>query len=70
LACLAADGKLEEGQPWVQESILGSLFTGRYRWLDRAAGSVLPTITGTAFVNARATLLLQEQDPFCWGIGK
>ncbi|MBM3837044.1 MAG: hydroxyproline-2-epimerase [Verrucomicrobia bacterium] len=68
LACLAADGKLEEGQPWVQESILGSLFTGRYRWLDRAKGTVAPTITGTAFVNSEATLLLQDQDPFCWGI--
>jgi len=29
LACLAADGKLAEGEPWVQESILGSTFTGR-----------------------------------------
>lgn len=69
LACLAADGKLEEGQTWIQESILGSLFTGSYRWLDRAKGTIAPTITGTAFVNAEATLLLQEQDPFCWGIG-
>jgi len=68
LACLAADGKLDEGQPWVQESILGSLFTGRYRWLDRAAGSVVPTITGTAFVNAESTLLLDDNDPLCWGI--
>jgi proline racemase len=68
LACLAADGQLDEGQPWVQESILGSLFTGRFRWLDRAAGTILPTITGTAFVTAEATLLLDERDPFCWGI--
>src|SRR4029079_13071315 len=28
LACLAADGKLAEGAPWIQESILGSTFTG------------------------------------------
>jgi len=27
LACLAADGKLAEGAPWVQESIIGSTFT-------------------------------------------
>ena len=40
LACLAADGKLPEGEPWVQESIVGSTFTGRYRWLDRAAGTI------------------------------
>ncbi len=68
LACLAADGKLAEGGVWIQESILGSTFTGSYRWLDRAAGTVAPTITGTAFVNAEATQLLDENDPFCWGI--
>jgi proline racemase len=68
LACLAADGKLAEGAAWVQESIIGSTFTGRYRWLDRASGKVAPVITGTAFVNSEATLLLDERDPFCWGI--
>ncbi len=68
LACLAADGKLAEGEPWVQESIIGSIFTARYQWLDRSEGKVAPVITGTAFVNAEATLLLDEADPFCWGI--
>jgi proline racemase len=68
LACLAADSKLDEGQPWVQESIIGSLFTGRYRWLDRSAGTIVPTITGTASVTAEANLLLDDHDPFCWGI--
>jgi 4-hydroxyproline epimerase len=68
LACLAADGKLAEGETWIQESILGSLFLGAYRWADRAAGKVAPVITGTAFVNAEATLLLEEGDPFGWGI--
>jgi proline racemase len=68
LACLAADGKLAEGEPWVQESILGSTFTGRYRWLDRAKGLITPTITGTAHITGEATLLLDETDPFCWGI--
>ncbi len=68
LACLAADGKLAEGEPWVQESVIGSRFTGRFRWLDRAAGTVIPEVTGTAHVNAEATLLLDERDPFCWGI--
>jgi len=68
LACLAADGMLPEGQPYVQESIVGSTFTGRFRWLDRAAGKVQPIITGRAYVNAEATLLLDEHDPFCWGL--
>jgi 4-hydroxyproline epimerase len=68
LACLAADGKLAEGEEWVQESILGTTFTGTYRWLDRAAGKIIPTITGRAFVTGESRLLLDDRDPFCWGI--
>lgn len=67
LACLAADGKLAEGEEWVQESILGSVFRGRYL---RSAQGIVPTITGTAYVNGECTLLLDESDPFCWGIGQ
>jgi len=68
LACLAADGKLAEGAAWVQEGIVGSTFTGRFQWLARAEGKISPLITGTAFVNAEGTLLLDERDPFCWGL--
>ncbi|MSU33893.1 MAG: hydroxyproline-2-epimerase [Pedosphaera sp.] len=68
LACLAADGKLAEDELWVQESILGSIFTGHYRWIDRTTGTIAPVITGTASVFAEVTLLLDERDPFCWGI--
>jgi 4-hydroxyproline epimerase len=68
LACLAADGKLAEGSEWVQESIIGSKFTGRFRWIDRAAGSIAPVITGTAHINAESTLILDDSDPYCWGI--
>jgi 4-hydroxyproline epimerase len=68
LACLAADNKLAEGDPWVQESIISSTFTGRFKWLDRGSGKVAPVITGSAFINAEATQWLDERDPFCWGI--
>ena len=68
LACLAADGKLAEGAAWIQESVIGSTFTGRYRWLDRAKGEVAPTITGTAYITAETVQLLDPRDPFCWGI--
>ncbi|NJM55938.1 MAG: hydroxyproline-2-epimerase [Verrucomicrobiae bacterium] len=68
LACLAADGLLAEGEEYVQESVIGSRFVGSFRWLDRAAGKVIPHITGTAHVTGEATLLLDERDPFCWGI--
>ena len=65
LACLYADGKLREAQVWRQESIVGSVFEGFVNIQD---GQVIPTITGTAFVNAEADLILDERDPFCLGI--
>jgi len=65
LACLAADGKLAEGADWVQESIIGSTFRGRFQ---RSADQVIPTITGAAFITGEARLMLDHRDPFCWGI--
>lgn len=65
LACLFADGKLKEGETWRQESIVGSVFEGSVR-VD--GDKIIPSIKGTAFVNAEATLILDENDPFCWGI--
>ncbi|HZS03566.1 MAG TPA: 4-hydroxyproline epimerase [Blastocatellia bacterium] len=65
LACLYADGKLPEGRVWRQESIVGSLFEGTVR----ADGDrIYPTIRGSAYVNAEADLILDERDPFCYGI--
>jgi 4-hydroxyproline epimerase len=65
LACLAADGKLAIGAEWVQESIVGSVFRGKYR---RQGDKIIPTITGTAHVMAEATLVLDPADPFVSGI--
>lgn len=66
LACLQADGRLGAGEPWWQESVIGSRFEARYEL--GADGSVIPTITGEAYVTADATLLFDEADPFRWGI--
>lgn len=65
LACLAADGRLAEGAPWVQESVIGSVFRGTYR---RDGDRILPTITGTAHVSAEGVLNLDPRDPFRWGL--
>jgi proline racemase len=54
----------------VQESIIGSTFTGHYRWLDYDKGIIAPRITGTAHITAEATLILDPADPFCWGISQ
>jgi proline racemase len=68
LACLAADGKLAEDTDWTQESIIGSKFTARFRWLDRAKGIIAPIITGRAHITSEGTLILDDDDPFCWGL--
>jgi 4-hydroxyproline epimerase len=65
LACLAADGTLAEGATWRQESIVGSVFEGSYRF---TSDGIIPTITGQAFVCGEGTAILDPADPFCWGI--
>ncbi|AZF32364.1 4-hydroxyproline epimerase [Pseudomonas sp. R4-35-07] len=65
LACLAADGTLGPGEPWVQASITGSQFQARYEWDGER---IRPFITGRAHMTADSTLLIDEQDPFAWGI--
>jgi len=65
MACLYADGKLKEGQIYRQESIIGSVFEGTVSVVD---GVIYPSITGSAFITAEAELILDERDPFCWGI--
>ncbi len=65
MACLFADGKLREGEPWRQESIIGSVFEGRIRV---EAGELIPHIRGRAHITAEATLILDPCDPLCMGI--
>jgi len=73
LACLAADGKLAPGVPWRQESVIGSVFTGRYTrpaatLPDAPANAVLPLIHGRAHVTLDATLVFDPADAFAWGL--
>ena len=68
LACLAVEGKLAPGQRWIQEGILGTTFHAHYRWSDEAEQAIEPTITGSAFVTAEAKLILDQRDPFRWGL--
>ena len=59
-------GKLEPGENWSQESIIGSVFDGSYEWIDESR--ILPTITGSAHLYSRGELIWQEGDPFGQGI--
>lgn len=65
LACLYADGKLQPGEVWRQESVLGSVFEGSVRL---EGDQIIPRIAGEAFVTAQSKLFLDDRDPFQWGI--
>ena len=65
LACLYSDGKLQAGQIWKQQSVVGSIFEGSVQ-LD--GDKIIPTITGEAWVMSEGTILVDERDPFGKGI--
>ncbi|WP_158822858.1 proline racemase family protein [Granulicella sp. S156] len=65
MACLHADGKLDEGASWRQEGILGTVFVGS---VMAQGDGVLPVISGRAWVTAESTLLFDATDPFREGI--
>ena len=65
LACLYGDGKLQVGQTWKQQSVVGSIFEGSVQ-LD--GDKIIPTITGEAWVMSEGTILVDERDPFGMGI--
>lgn len=65
LACLFEDGLLKEGELWRQESIIGGMFEAAIAFVD---GALVPTIRGSAFVTAEATLILDGRDQLCFGI--
>ncbi len=68
LACLYADGELAPGQTWRQASILDTVFEGTVVALEN--GTVIPRVTGRAWVNGECDLILNPGDPFRFGIGR
>lgn len=66
LACLAADKKLAAGEIWHQASVIGSQFQTSYQPADE--DGIIPTIRGTAYISGQNSLLIDEQDPFRFGI--
>ncbi len=65
LACLYADGRIQVGQTWRQQSVVGSIFEASIQ-LD--GDKIIPTITGEAWVMAEGMILVDERDPFGSGI--
>lgn len=66
IACLAADGALAPGEVFRMESVIGSVFEASYAAADD--GRVRPRITGRAHLSGVGRLLIENDDPFAWGI--
>jgi 4-hydroxyproline epimerase len=69
LACLYADGLLQTGETWRQESVIGTVFEASFSVDTEAQARVLPRITGSAYITAETTLVFDDNDPLRWGIG-
>ncbi|HUG49887.1 MAG TPA: proline racemase family protein, partial [Terrimesophilobacter sp.] len=69
MAELYSRGELALGEDFVNESFIGSTFTGRLTAETTVAGipAVTPTITGRAWVTGIGQYLLDPTDPFPTG---
>jgi len=65
MAALRARGELELEETWTQVGIAGGSFVG---WLELRDGELIPHLVGRAHITAETTLILDENDPFRFGI--
>ena len=66
MAQLHARGELAVGEPFVNESVIGTRFTGRLVEETEVGGrpAVVPEITGRAWITGAAEYRLEDDDPF------
>ena len=69
LATLYSKGELKEGELFVYESILGTLFKGRILGLDKVADyeAIIPEITGAAYITGFNQFVIDDEDPVKYG---
>jgi 4-hydroxyproline epimerase len=69
MAQLHAKGKLKEGDAFVHESIIGSLFKGRVEKETSVANkpAIVPSIGGWARQTGLNTIFIDDRDPFAHG---
>jgi len=69
MAQLFARGDLAQGQPFIHESIIGSLFTGTVTATTRVGDfpAVVPAISGWARITGFNTILVDDRDPYRHG---
>ena len=69
MAHRAAKGRLKEGEEFVHESIIGSLFNGRIEGQTKVGDrdAIIPSIAGWARVTGFNTIFIDDRDPFAHG---
>lgn len=69
MAQLHAKGRLKKGDPFVHESIIGSLFEGRVEDETEVGGrpAIIPSIGGWARMTGLNTIFIDDRDPFAHG---
>jgi proline racemase len=69
MAQLHARGELELGQEFVNESFIGTSFTGKLLEATTVGGlpGVVPTVRGRAWITGMGNYLLDPTDPFPTG---
>ena len=69
MAQLHALGRLQQGEAFVHESIIGSTFTGRVEATATVGGkpAIIPSIEGWARVTGYNTIFVDDRDPFWAG---
>ena len=69
MAQLVARGDLAIGEPFVHESIIGSLFTGTALERTEIAGmaAIVPSVEGWARITGFNTIVIDERDPYAHG---
>ncbi len=69
MAQLAAKGKLQVGDTFVHESIIGSLFHGRVEAAAKVGNheGIIPSIQGWARMTGLNTIFIDERDPYSHG---
>ncbi len=69
LAQWYAKGKLNKGEPFIHESIIGSKFIGRVEDVTDLNGkpAIVPSIEGWAVVTGYNTIIMDDADPYAHG---
>jgi trans-L-3-hydroxyproline dehydratase len=69
MAVLAAMDLLDEGQTFVHESVIGTMFRGsiRRRLMVGECPAIVPEIEGSAWITGEHTFLLAKDDPLRGG---